>query len=241
VSCSVYVWYEGCRPFYVGIGDESRLKSPRRNKWATQRRKQAEARGTFKQEIVLIASRKTCIEIEKLLIATYGSVCKGGFLFNFTKGGDGGDTYSLQTSEKQREIVEKRKANTNPDAYSEGGKVGGAKAAEVNKERGNGPWNPEWARAGIEASILSRRENPEGWVEIGVMGAKASWNGEAGKKHREINAKACSKTGKKNKGRRWITDGRFNSYWRGSPGDLPEGWVFGRTMGVPYVRFTDPD
>lgn len=236
MRCNVYIWYEKYRPFYVGIGNDSRTKCSKRNKWATNRRKQAELTGMFKQEIVLSGSRKNCEEVEKLLIFTYGSVSEGGLLFNFTLGGDGGDTFTFQTDEKKKEILSKRKENTDPSASSQGGKIGGARAAVTNKEKGNGPWNSEWLKKGTEASLKSRESSPDLWSDIGKKGALSSWTGEKGVKHREINAAACSKTGQKNKGRFWITNELNNSFWRPEMGITPSGWERGRTLGAPYVR-----
>jgi hypothetical protein len=123
--CHVYIWYDKYRPFYVGIGGDNRLKSPKRNKQATSRRKRAETLGTFKQEVVLSGSRKNCSEVEKLLIYTYGSVSKGGLLFNFTAGGDGGVDKNLLPPGSLQKIIE-----------------GGVKGAAKAKELGVGIWGP---------------------------------------------------------------------------------------------------
>jgi len=225
--CHVYVWYDLHRPFYVGIGGDARLKSSKRNKRATNRRKDAETRGTFRQEVVLTGSRTSCEEVEKLLIFTYGSVAYGGILFNFTKGGDGGDTFSAQPPERKEEITRKIKESQDPEVRSQCGKLGGPLAALTNKERGNGPWNPGWVQKGAEASLKSRKENPERWEEISRKGAENSWAGEAGARHREVNAAACSDTGKKNKGSRTITNGVVEK--KLFPGEvMPGGYYYGR-------------
>jgi hypothetical protein len=238
VLCNVYVWYDNNRPFYVGIGGDNRLKSTKRNRRATSRRKRAEDAGAFRQEVVLTASRQNCCEVEKLLIKTYGSVSNGGLLFNFTSGGDGGDTFSAQTLERKEEIIRKIRESQDPEVRRKCGQLGGPISARINKERGNGPWDPEWVQKGLDALAKFQKENPEHCKIAGTKGATSSWEGEAGEKHREANAKACSETGKKNKGRRWITNGKYNSYWRPELGSVPEGWAFGRTPKAPYVKFT---
>jgi hypothetical protein len=225
--CHVYIWYDKYRPFYVGIGGDNRLKSPKRNKQATSRRKRAETSGTFKQEVVLSGSRKNCSEVEKLLIYTYGSVSKGGLLFNFTEGGDGGDTFSAQTPERKEEIVRKIKENQDPEVRKKCGQLGGAVSAKVNKERGNGPWDPDWVKKGTTASVKNRFENPDEWREISIKGAQSSWIGELGDRHREINAASCSKVGKKNKGKRWVNNGIEEKTISGKQ-TTPEGFSEGR-------------
>ena len=227
MDCHVYIWYDKHQPFYVGIGGESRLKSPRRNKWATLRRKKAEALGTFKQEVVLTGSRKNCGEVEKLLIRTYGSVSKGGLLFNFTDGGDGGDTFSAQTPERKEEIVNKIREGQDPEVRKRCGQLGGPISAQINKERGNGPWDPEWVQKGRDASAKFREENPDHWEIAGAKGPTSSWEGDAGDRHREINAATCSETGKKNKGRIHINNGIEEKTIPGNQ-PLPEGFTKGR-------------
>ena len=227
MNCHVYIWYDSHRPFYVGIGNDNRIKSSKRNKRATARRKRAEAAGTFRQEVILTASRRSCGEVEKLLIFTYGSISSGGLLFNFTEGGDGGDTFSAQPQEKKDELRRKFQKILTPEVCSKGGKSGGPAAVETNRERGNGPWDPEWLRRGKEASLRSRRENPESWSEISRKGAENSWEGEVGEKHKSINAAACSKTGKNNRGTRTINNGLREK--KLFPGDcMPEGYSYGR-------------
>ena len=124
-DCNVYLWLDDNTPFYVGIGGDKRLSQVKRNKWATNRRKQAESQGSFRQEVVLQGSRSACNETEKLLISAYGSVVNGGLLFNFTEGGDGGDTFSSASdSEKirRRELSRLRGLNAtavkDPDGKS---------------------------------------------------------------------------------------------------------------------------
>jgi hypothetical protein len=227
MACNVYIWYDNNQPFYVGIGGETRLNHPKRNKWATNRRKKSEERGNFRQEVILTASRKNCSEVEKLLIRTYGRVSEGGLLFNFTLGGDGGDTYSMQSAKRKEEIKRKRKVNTPPESFSLGGKAGGVRAAEINKTRGNGPWDPNWVKKGTEASVKSRLENPDEWREISIKGAQSSWKGDSGVRHREINAAACAGTGKNNRGSRTITNGEIEK--KLFPGEaMPEGYYHGR-------------
>lgn len=102
-QCNVYLWLDNNVPFYVGIGGQKRLKAKRRNKWATARRKESESRGDFRQEVVFSGQRVSCETVERHLISSYGSVVSGGTLFNFTEGGDGGDTFSnASDSEKTR-------------------------------------------------------------------------------------------------------------------------------------------
>lgn len=172
-------------------------------------------------------SRYNCGEVEKLLIHTYGSVSHGGLLFNFTPGGDGGDTFSLQTEERKAEIVRKIKERTDPEVRKRCGELGGPISARVNKERGNGPWDPEWVQKGKDALAEFQRNNPEHWGIAGAKGAANSWEGESGELHREINAAACSKTGKKNKGRRWVNNGTEEKTIEGG-GITPEGFSEGR-------------
>ena len=95
-QCNVYVWFDRKVPFYVGIGGQKRLKSKRRNRWATNRRKDSEQRGDFHQEVVFTGQRSSCELIETHLISCWGSVINKGFLFNFTPGGDGmKNTYNI--------------------------------------------------------------------------------------------------------------------------------------------------
>jgi hypothetical protein len=241
MECHVYVWYDKYRPFYVGIGGDNRLKSTKRNKQATSRRKRAETLGTFKQEVILTGSRKNCSEVEKLLIYTYGSVSRGGLLFNFTEGGDGGDTFSAQTPERKEEIVRKIRESQDPEVRKKCGQLGGPISAQINKERGNGPWDPEWVQRGQEAREEFLKNNPNHLKKIGAKGALSSWEGDSGVRHREINAAACSETGKKNKGKVWINNGTEEKTIAGNqplPKDFTEGrlkrkWV---TNGVTETQ-----
>ena len=227
MDCHVYVWYDKYRPFYVGIGGDKRLKSQKRNKQATSRRKRAETLGTFKQEVIVTGSRQNCGEVEKLLIRTYGSVSQGGLLFNFTPGGDGGDTFSAQTPKRKEEIVQKIRESQDPEVRKKCGQLGGPISAQINKERGNGPWDPEWVQKGREAREKYLKENPDHWKIAGSKGASSSWEGDAGARHREINAAACSETGLKNKGRVWVNNNIEEKTIAG--GDfLPEGFFEGR-------------
>jgi hypothetical protein len=227
MACNVYIWYDNNQPFYVGIGGETRLNYPKRNKWATNRRKKSEERGNFRQEVILTASRKNCGEVEKLLIFTYGSVSDGGLLFNFTKGGDGGDTFSAQPPERKEEIILKIRESQDPEVRKQCGKLGGPIAAQINRERGNGPWDPVWVQKGLDALAKFQKDNPEHWKIAGAKGASSSWEGESGARHREINAAACSETGKKNKGRVWVNDGTEEKTIEGGQ-TTPKGFTEGR-------------
>lgn len=227
MTCYLYVWFDNNEPFYVGIGGENRLKSKKRNKPATSKRRKSESKGAFKQEVIMSASRKTCEEMEKFLIKSYGTITNGGVLLNFTEGGDGGDTFSFQTPERKKEIVEKILSKVVTEVRIECGKKGGPISAEINKQRGNGPWDPNWVEKGRLAAKQFLEENPDFLPEIGIKGAKSSWCGESGQLHREVNAASCRETGKKNKGSRWVNDGLIEKKIR--PGEkLPDGFEFGR-------------
>jgi hypothetical protein len=73
----------------VGIGPESRAKCRKHNKQAEGRRKNSELRKSFHIDFIYSGPRPYCEDIEKHLIAYYGSVANGGLLANFTPGGDG--------------------------------------------------------------------------------------------------------------------------------------------------------
>jgi hypothetical protein len=100
----VYIWLDGQTPFYVGIGNKNRLCRTTRNKWANGRRRAAEAQSRFRQDIIFSGTKETCKELEIYLISCYRSVNNGGCLFNFTKGGDGGDTFSSLPEEKKENV-----------------------------------------------------------------------------------------------------------------------------------------
>ena len=203
------------------------MKSKRRNKAATSKRKNAEKNGTFRLEVVFSGSRKNCKEIESFLISSYGSITEGGKLLNFTKGGDGGDTFSYQTPERKKEIIEKIRESSDPNVRRECGLKGGPISAEINKERGNGPWDPEWRAKGRIAYQSWAKENRDQLSKFGKDGAKVSWEGERGGAHRETNSRACRETGKKNKGRFWVNNGELEKTIEKS-GQVPEGFVKGK-------------
>jgi hypothetical protein len=152
-QCNVYVWYDKKVPFYVGIGGDSRVKSKRRNKWATGRRKDSEARGDFSQEVIFSGLRSSCEVIERHLIASWKSVSQGGILFNFTEGGDGGDTFSLLPGGKQENV--RNGARRVAEIYAhDNGVLTGNKHYQENTGLFNPSYVeklPEWCRAGGEA------------------------------------------------------------------------------------------
>lgn len=162
------MWFDGQTPFYVGIGDEHRLKRRERNKWATTRRKEAESRGTFKQEIVFKGPRQSCIETEKFLISQYKSVRDGGCLFNFTEGGDGGDTFSLLPPEKQENVRNGAKKVAEAHAKSNGRKNGSK--LFINKKGLFDPNNKEAILKGRQ--LGAKNQSKEDKSRGGRLGAK---------------------------------------------------------------------
>jgi|LakMenEpi03Aug12_release.lakeMendotaPanAssembly.Ray.scaffolds.fasta_scaffold00660_18 hypothetical protein len=155
-ECNVYVWFDKRVPFYVGIGGESRLRSKRRNKWATNRRKECEIRGDFLQEIVFSGLRTSCENIEKHLILSWKSVKEDGLLFNFTKGGEGGETFSQLPPEKQENVRNGARRVAEVYAHQNGTLVGHRHYSEKT-----GLFDPrytenllEWCKAGSKAQSL---------------------------------------------------------------------------------------
>ena len=163
MDCSVYIWYEGNRPFYVGMGNSRRLKNRQRNPHATIRRKKAEQAGIFRQEVVLSGSRKSCEETEKFLISFYGSVTEGGLLFNFSAGGEGGDTFTFQSEERKREITKKRKQKLKDGQFKTMGKAGGTRTKELHPDLA-----PEWAKQMVNERKGIHDPSKKDRVEEGV-------------------------------------------------------------------------
>jgi hypothetical protein len=165
-QCNVYVWYDKKVPFYVGIGGDSRVKSKRRNKWATGRRKDSEARGDFSQEVIFSGLRNSCEGIERHLIASWKSVSQGGILFNFTEGGDGGDTFTNASEEekaRRRQLSRIRgklaTKDKDPDGKSSQAR---AKCKILHSQKDNQGKSLVAKKAGI-ASALARQDLKDEW------------------------------------------------------------------------------
>ena len=180
-ECNVYVWFDKKVPFYVGIGGETRLKSKRRNKWATGRRKESELRGDFLQEVVFSGGRPSCETMEKHLISWWKSVKDGGFLFNFTDGGDGGDTFSFLPPEKQKNVQEGARRVAEKYAHGNGILTGTRHYIEKT-----GLFDPryvekliDWCKAGAKAQPLEDK----------------SKGGKVGSKVQHAQKWKCTKTG----------------------------------------------
>ena len=137
-KCNVYLWLDNNIPFYVGIGPESRAKCRKHNKQAEGRRKNSEARKSFRIEFVFSGSRPSCEVIETHLISCYGSVAKGGLLANFTPGGDGlkGKEYLTEGS-LNRMIEGGRKGGYASKPTPEVHKKGGLAQGENNVKSGH--------------------------------------------------------------------------------------------------------
>jgi hypothetical protein len=95
----VYLWCDNDVPFYVGKGDSTRPYSWKsRNRRIKYKRKKCEEMGTFNIFIVStgLTNEYACY-LEKSIIKNNPQ------LFNYTFGGDGGDTFTkLTEEEKQR-------------------------------------------------------------------------------------------------------------------------------------------
>jgi len=223
-QCNVYLWLDNNVPFYVGIGGNKRLRNKRRNKWATNRRKQAEERGSFRQEVILVGSRPACCSTEELLISTYGSVVNGGLLFNFTPGGDGGIDKKLLPIESMDRII-----------------LGGINGSRKAKEMGVGFWSPEITeirkqngiRNGNLAVNSGQLEKARSCINYDSMGPEMRERGRL--------------MGEANKGKVSITNGKVTKMI--SEGEtIPEGWRKGDSGGkragairASYTLWEDPD
>jgi hypothetical protein len=204
-DCNVYLWLDNNTPFYVGIGGDKRLSQVKRNKWATNRRKQAESQGSFRQEVVLQGSRSACCETEKLLISAYGSVVNGGLLFNFTAGGDGGVDAALLTEDAYARVVE-------------GGKNGG-KTTKKNKV---GIFSPEFHSTLVQNGVVSGALA----VSTGQLErARELIDYEAMRPQMVLRGRDM---GQSNKGKTHITNG-VDGKTVSSIDDIPEGWWVGRS------------
>ena len=94
----VYLWCDGNIPFYVGKGDIERPYSwKNRNNRIINKRKFCEKTGTFNIFIVSsgLSNDYACI-LEKSIIKNNPQ------LYNYTFGGDGGDTFSKLTEEQKQ-------------------------------------------------------------------------------------------------------------------------------------------
>jgi hypothetical protein len=107
-------------------------------------------------------------------------------------------------------------------ACSEGGKIGGKRTAEIHKAN-NKDWE-QFSREGVEGRLNHLQQNPEFWSEVGKKAAATRWKDPSQK---EINARSCRETGKRNKGSRWINDGKTERKIR-SGHSPPEGFEWGR-------------
>lgn len=88
-------------PFYVGIGNDARVKCVVRNTWHTQIRRKYPG---WQRKVVEVADRKSCEEFESFLIAEIGRRDLGlGTLVNLTDGGEGASNavVSEETRKKQ--------------------------------------------------------------------------------------------------------------------------------------------
>jgi hypothetical protein len=165
-KCNVYVWFDRKVPFYVGLGGTKRLKSRHRNKWASNRRKESESRNDFVQEVVFSGSRRACEDVETFLISSWGSVVNGGILFNFTEGGDGGDTFTNASEEekaRRRQLSQIRgklaTKDKDPDGKSSQAR---AKCKILHSQKDDQGKSLVAKKAGI-ASALARQDLKDEW------------------------------------------------------------------------------
>lgn len=94
----VYLWCDEDIPFYAGKGDIGRPYSWKsRNNRIINKRKYCEKNGTFNIFIVSsgLSNEYACI-LEKSIIRNNIQ------LYNYTSGGDGGDTFSKMTEEQKQ-------------------------------------------------------------------------------------------------------------------------------------------
>lgn len=223
-QCNVYLWLDNNVPFYVGIGGDKRLLSKKRNKWATNRRQQAEERGSFRQEVILAGSRPACCSTEELLISTYGSVVNGGLLFNFTPGGDGGIDKSLLPPESMDRIIS-----------------GGIKGSKKAKEMGVGFWSPEMTEIRKQNGVLSGNLA----VESGQLEkARSCIDYDSMRPEMEERGRLM---GEANKGKIAITDG-ITTKMIPEGQEIPEGWNKGDSgykrkgaVKASFLVWEDPD
>jgi hypothetical protein len=95
----------------------------------------------FRVDTVFTGSRNSCENIERHLIACYGSVTSGGFLFNFTPGGEGGCDPSLLSEESLTRLLEgtrrggKTTQQRHPDAAKQKGRSLGQKYGAQNGKK----------------------------------------------------------------------------------------------------------
>ena len=218
---NVYIWLDGQTPFYIGIGNDQRLKKKSRNKWATNRRKDSEKRKSFRQEVVFIGLRSSCIEIEKFLISHYGTVLNGGTLFNFTEGGDGGCNSDFLHPESRAKL------STN--------------GWKTCKEKGLGFWSPKMEEIRRQNGIISGKKA----VSSGQLAeAREKIDFSAMEEDMEYRGRQM---GLRNKGKVSITNGEITK--QVSPSDpIPQGWRRGDAGGkskasvkTALTLWKDPD
>ena len=147
----VYVWlYPDGRPFYVGVGNDRRVKWPKRNPLCDSIRAKIESQG---QEVLIevteYADRDSCYQAERRLISLYGRRDLGtGVLSNMTDGGEQGGSVNPVTSAKISAARKGTKASEETRA----------KLREARARRG--PASAE-TRAKMSAALRGRKQPPE--------------------------------------------------------------------------------
>lgn len=93
-------------PFYVGIGNDRRIKVNVRNKWHTSIRKKYPG---WYRTVIETAPRKLCQEFEEFLISEIGRRDLGkGTLVNLTDGGEGAPNTVVSEATRQKQSLKSK-------------------------------------------------------------------------------------------------------------------------------------
>jgi hypothetical protein len=183
----VYLWCDGNIPFYVGKGDADRPYSKKsRNRRIKYKRDCCEKNRTFNVFIVAsgLSNEYACF-LEKSIIKNNPQ------LFNYTFGGDGGDTFTkLSEKEKiRRRQLYSDAAKRNMGALVEIGKKFGKYVSE-NKLGAHGCSSEQLSEWGSKGGKIAGKKNYE--LGIGIFGLTSEQKSEVSKKGGEIGGRNTS-------------------------------------------------
>lgn len=156
--------------------------------------------------------------------------------FNFTLGGDGGDTFSNKTESEKKEIINKRirstKKTTSQPEYQEKMKPIWKRIGKTNKKHLTGRKLSVEHKENIRKGVLKAMEDPEVRDKISHKGQKKPPRTDTHKKNISLAMKGKKKSEQHKlkikqlqQGRKKITNGKQRS-WLFTHQIMPDGWRY---------------
>jgi hypothetical protein len=151
-------------PFYVGIGNDARVKCVQRNNWHRAIRLRYP---NWTREVIETAPRKLCMELEEFLISEIGRRNMGrGPLVNFTDGGEGAPATIVSDETRRKQSLSRRgkkksdEWRTNISKSHKGKKKSVETCAKISASK-RGAKMSDSHRICTSNAVRKRWENPE--------------------------------------------------------------------------------